>query len=169
MFGTILKKRILEKYDTYTDFAKKCNINKTTLSEVINNRKLPREKNLNIYLKNLQPLTEEQEKELIREWSFGRSKNKLRSDFENLENKNKNMLGVLSRVKNEQHLLEEVDQLKQYEEFYEILFKNLNANETKAVLKAILKELKIIALDNGKQEVLKPNFERLESIINKIK
>lgn len=168
MFGDNLKKLIKEKYDTYNDFARVCDVPKSTLSEVLNNRKLPREKNLAIYIKNLQPLAPEKEKELIKEWAFGKSNGKLRKEVEDLEKKNKNMLEVLASVKKERELISEVNELKQYEDFYNLFFKGLNSEQTKSVLTAILKELKIIALDSNKQKELKAKFEKLENIIDKI-
>lgn len=168
MFGDKLKEIIEKKYKTYYDFAKECNVPKSTLSEVLNNKKLPREKNLMLYIEKLRPLDEKDEKELIKEWAFGKSKGKLRKEVEELENKNEEMLEVLKQVKRESELMEEIEKLKQYENFYNMFFKGLNSEQTKVILNAILKELKVMALDSNKQDELKEKFSKLQEIIDSL-
>ena len=167
MFGEILKKRILEQYHTCKEFADKCGIKKTSLSGIINGQKLPRNDRFNLFLKNL-TLTEEEEKELTKEWVFGRSKNKLRKDYEKLEKQNKNMLEVLSNVKHERELMQELEEKQAYESFYNAFFKNLDIDETRSVLVAILRELKLLSLEKGNTEKFKTKFEQLQALIDKI-
>lgn len=169
MFGDKLRNLIKERYDTYVKFAEACNVPVSTLSDVLNNRKLPREKNLNIYIEKLQPLSKEDEMELLKEWSFGKTNGKIKKEVEELEAKNKNMLEVLKTVKKEKDLLEEISQLKEYETFYNLFFKELTAEETKKVLNAMVKELKVMSIDSENPELLKEKFEQLEEIINNIK
>lgn len=168
MFGDVLKTLIIKKYGTFSKFADICDVPKSTLSDVINNKKLPREKNLNLYMEKLKPLSKEDETELLREWAFGRTNGKIKKDVEELEIKNKNMLEVLKTMKSEKVLLEEVAQLKEYEAFYNLFFKDLSSEETKTILKAMVKELKVMSIDSPKKELLKEKFEKLDEIIDKI-
>ena len=168
MFGDVLKSLIIKKYGTFSKFAEICNVPRSTLSDVINNKKLPREKNLNLYIEKLKPLSKKEETELLREWSFGRTNGKIKKEVEELETKNKNMLEVLKTVKSEKELLKEIAELKEYEAFYNLFFKDLSSEETKTVLKAMVKELKVLSIDSPKKELLKEKFEKLDEIINKI-
>ncbi len=169
MFGDILKNLVSVKYNTYSEFAELCNMSKGHLNDIFKGRILPKREKLDLMIENLQPLSKEKEKNLLMEWSFDKGEGILREEFSKIKNQNNDMVKVLSRVESELKLAKEVDQLKQYEDFYNLLFKNLTSLETKAVLNAILKELKIIALDNDKQDELKTKFDKLELIINKIK
>lgn len=168
MFGDVLKTLIIKKYGTFSKFADICDVPKSTLSDVINNKKLPREKNLNLYMEKLKPLSKEEETELLKEWAFGKTNGKIKKEVEELETKNKNMLEVLKTMKKEKDLLEEVAQLKEYEAFYNLFFKDLSSEETKTVLKAMVKELKAMSIDSPKKDLLKEKFEKLDKIIEKI-
>ena len=63
------------------------------------------------------------------------------------------MLEVLKTVKNEKELLKEIAELKEYEVFYNLFFKDLSSEETKTVLKAMVKELKVMSIDSPKRIV----------------
>lgn len=169
MLGDKLREIIERKYDTYSKFAEECKVPVSTLSDVLNNRKIPRESNLNLYIEKLEPLSEEDKKELIKEWVFARSNGRLRKDVEKLEKENKNMLEVLKEVKNEKELLNEVSNLKKYEEFYNLFFNDLSCDDTRKVLTGMLDMLKIIAFDKGNADIFKERFKEIEKLINDIK
>lgn len=168
MFGDKLRELIEKKYDTQAKFADVCNIPRSTLSDVINNKKIPRENNLNLYIEKLQPLSKEDEAELIKEWTLGKTNGKYKKEIEELEKKNKNMVEVLKSVKKEKDLLEEISNLKQYEAFYNLFFEDLTIDETKIVLHSLIKELKIIYIDNGKMELYKTKFKSIEKMIDNL-
>lgn len=79
------------------------------------------------------------------------------------------MLKVLKSVENENTLMKKIEDMKNYEEFYESVFKNLTAEETQEVLTAISDKLKLIALKKGKLEQVDEDFKNLDNIIQKIK
>lgn len=168
MFGDKLRELIDKKFDTQAKFADICNIPRSTLSDVLNNKKIPRENNLNLYIEKLQPLSKEEEAELIKEWTLGKTNGKYKKEIEELEKKNKNMIEVLKSVKKERDLLEEISTLKQYEAFYNLFFKDLTIEETKIVLHSLLKELKIIYIDNGKINLYKAKFKNIEEMIDNL-
>lgn len=168
MFGEKLKKIIEKKYDNLSKFSESCGISKGHLNDILKGRILPKDATMKIFIEKLQPLNLDTEKELLREWAFDKSDGILRKDFEELENKNKDMLEVLKTMKSEKVLLEEVAQLKEYEAFYNLFFKDLSSEETKTVLKAMVKELKVMSIDSPKKELLKEKFEKLDKIIEQI-
>lgn len=168
MFGKVLRSFIENKYDSLAKFAEECKISTGYLNDLLSGRTLPKNQKLEIIINNLKPLSVENEKLLLREWAFDKSDGILRKDFEEIEIKNKNMLEVLNSVKKEKELLEEVAQLKEYESFYNLFFKDLSPEETKTVLKAMVKELKVMSIDSSKKELLKEKFEKLDEIIDKI-
>lgn len=167
MFGKLLRNLIEKKYESLAKFSEECGISKGHLTDILNNRILPKTKTMNIFVEKLQ-LKEEEKKQLLREWAFDKSEGILRKDFEELEKQNKNMLEVLKTVKKEKELLEEISQLKEYENFYNLFFEELSGEETKIVLNAMVRELKAISVDNGKTDTLKKKFEQLEKVIESI-
>lgn len=168
MFGKILDEMIKKKYDNKTRFAEECNISKGHLSDIISGRTLPREDNLKLMIEKLRASKEEEEI-LIKEWSFDKTGNMLRDKYEKLEKENAEMLKVLKSVENEKTLMKKIEDMKNYEEFYESVFKNLTAEETQEVLTAISDKLKLIALKKGKLEQVDEDFKNLDNIIQKIK
>lgn len=168
MFGKILEEMIKNKYDNKTRFAEECDISKGHLSDIINGRTLPREDNLKLMIEKLR-LSKNEEELLIKEWSFDKTGNILRDKYEKLEKENAEMLKVLKSVENEKILMKKIEDMKNYEEFYESVFKNLTAEETQEVLTAISDKLKLIALKKGKLEEVDEDFKNLDNIIQKIK
>lgn len=168
MFGKVLREFIEEKYSNGVRFAEEVGISTGHLSDILMGRVLPKKDKLEIFIDKLQPLSEEKRKKLIREWALDKSEGVLREDFEKMESENKNMLEVLKEVKNEKVLLKEIEELKEYENFYNLFFKELNSEETKAVLNAMVKELKVMSIDSPNSKILKEKFEKLEKIISEI-
>ena len=168
MFGKVLRNLIESKYESLVKFADECKVSTGYINDLLSGRTLPKMPKLQIIIEKLQPLSNEDKKTLLREWAFDKSDGILREDFEEIESKNKNMLEVLNSVKKEKDLLEEISQLKEYEVFYNLFFKELTAEETKTVLIAMLKELKIIAMDKGKTDIFKERFEKIEEVIKEI-
>lgn len=168
MFGKVLRNLIENKYKSQAKFAEECSISTGYLNDLLSGRTLPKNQKLEIIINKLRPLSIEDEKLLLREWAFDKSDGILRKDFEEIEEKNKDMLEVLKTMRKEKDLLEEVAQLKEYESFYNLFFKDLSSEETKTVLKAMVKELKVMSIDSPKKELLKGKFEKLDEIINKI-
>ena len=168
MFGKILEEMIKNKYEKKTRFAEECGISKGHLSDIITGRTLPREDNLKLMIEKLR-LSKNEEELLIKEWSFDKTGNMLRDKYEKLEKENAEMLKVLKSVENEKTLMKKIEDMKNYEEFYESVFKNLTAEETQEVLTAISDKLKLIALKKGKLEQVDEDFKNLDNIIQKIK
>lgn len=168
MFGDVLKNFIERKYENQAKFSEICGISKGHLSDILKGRILPKDATINIFLEKLSPLSDKDKKLLLREWAFDKSDGILREEFNEIETKNKNMLEVLKTVKNEKELLKEIAELKEYEAFYNLFFKDLSSEETKTVLKAMVKELKVMSIDSPKKELLKDKFEKLENIIENI-
>lgn len=168
MFGKVLRSFIENKYDSLAKFADECKVSTGYLNDLLSGRTLPKNQKLQIIIDNLKPLSEADEKLLLREWAFDKSDGVLRKDFEEIENQNKNMLQVLNSVKKEKELLQEISELKEYETFYNLFFKELSTEETRTVLNSILKELKVIAMDKGKTNEFKEKFEQVEKMINSI-
>ncbi|MFV0580242.1 MAG: hypothetical protein ACK5NU_16485 [Fusobacterium ulcerans] len=168
MFKKLLKKMIDEKYANNSKFADEAGLSPGHLSDILSGRRSCKESSLDKILIALN-LNKEKERELVKEWSFEKTGNKLRKEFEELETNNKEMKAVLDKVKNERILLEEIDTMKSYEEFYNNIFKGLTKDEALEVVKAITEKLKIIAIDKGKYEETKENFENIENITKKIK
>lgn len=168
MFGKILEEMIKNKYENKTRFAEECGISKGHLSDIITGRTLPREDNLKLMIEKLR-LSKNEEELLIKEWSFDKTGNMLRDKYEKLEKENAEMLKVLKSVENEKTLMKKIEDMKNYEEFYESVFKNLTAEETQEVLIAISDKLKLIALKKGKLEEVDEDFKNLDNIIQKIK
>lgn len=168
MFGKILEEMIKNKYENKTRFAEECGISKGHLSDIITGRTLPREDNLKLMIEKLR-LSKNEEELLIKEWSFDKTGNMLRDKYEKLEKENAEMLKVLKSVENEKTLMKKIEDMKNYEEFYESVFKNLTAEETQEVLTAISDKLKLIALKKGKLEQVDEDFKNLDNIIQKIK
>ena len=75
------------------------------------------------------------------------------------------MLKVLKSMENEKTLMKKINEMKNYEEFYESVFKGLTPEEAQEVLIAISDKLKLIALKKGK---LDKDFKNLDNIIKKI-
>ncbi len=168
MFGKILDEMIKKKYDNKTRFAEECNISKGHLSDIISGRTLPREDNLKLMIEKLRASKEEEEI-LIKEWSFDKTGNMLRERYEKLEKENAEMLKVLKSVENEKTLMKKIEEMKNYEEFYDKVFKGLTPSEAKEVLMAISDKLKLIALNKGKLEEVKDDFKDFEKVIEKLK
>lgn len=168
MFGKTLRSLICTRYESLSKFADECKVSTGYINDLLSGRTLPKMPKLQIIIEKLQPLSNEDKKLLLREWAFDKADGILRKDFEELENENKNMLQVLSAVKKEKDLLEEITSLKEYESFYNLFFKELTVDETKMVLIAMLKELKIIAIDKGKTSIFKKRFEKIEELIKEI-
>lgn len=166
MFGKILRKLIIEKYDSLVQFSETCGISTGHLNDILNGRSLPKLQKLEIILNNLSPLSEENKKLLMREWSFDKTDGILRDDYNNLINDNKNMLEVLKEIKNEEKLLNENKELKEYEKFYNLFFENLDVEESKKILNSMLKELKLISLEKGNVEKYKEKFKQIENLID---
>lgn len=168
MFGKILEEMIKNKYDNKTRFAEECDISKGHLSDIITGRTLPREDNLKLMIEKLR-LSKKEEELLIKEWSFDKTGNMLRDKYEKLEKENAEMLKVLKSVENEKALMKKIEDMKNYEEFYESVFKNLTTEEAQEVLTAISDKLKLIALKKGKLDQVNEEFKNLDNIIQKIK
>ena len=168
MFKELLKKMIDEKYVNNSKFAEEAGLSPGHLSDILSGRRSCKESSLDKILIALN-LTKERERELVKEWSFEKTGNKLRKEFEELETNNKEMKKVLDKVKNERILLEEIDTMKSYEDFYNNIFRGLTKEESLEVVKAITEKLKIIAIDKGKYEETKENFENIEKIAKKLK
>lgn len=166
MFGKILRKLIIEKYDSLVQFSETCGISTGHLNDILNGRSLPKLQKLEIILNNLSPLSEENKKLLMREWAFDKTDGILRDDYNNLINDNKNMLEVLKEIKNEEKLLNENKELKEYEKFYNLFFENLDVEESKKILNSMLKELKLISLEKGNVEKYKEKFKQIENLID---
>lgn len=166
MFGKILRKLITEKYDSLVQFSEVCGISTGHLNDILNGRSLPKLQKLEIILNNLSPLSEENKKLLMREWAFDKTDGILRDDYNNLINDNKNMLEVLKEIKNEEKLLNENKELKEYEKFYNLFFENLDVEESKKILNSMLKELKLISLEKGNVEKYKEKFKQIENLID---
>lgn len=168
MFGKILRSFIEKRYESQAKFAEECDVSTGYLNDLLSGRTLPKNQKLELIISKLKPLTLEEEKLLLREWAFDKSDGILREEFDEIETKNKNMLEVLKTMKKEKDLLEEVAQLKEYEAFYNLFFKDLSSEETKTILKAMVKELKVMSIDSPKKELLKEKFEKLDKIIENI-
>ena len=168
MFGKILRSFIEKRYESQAKFAEECDVSTGYLNDLLSGRTLPKNQKLELIISKLKPLTLEEEKLLLREWAFDKSDGILREEFDEIETKNKNMLEVLKTMKKEKDLLEEVAQLKEYEAFYNLFFKDLSSEETKTILKAKVKELKVMSIDSPKKELLKEKFEKLDKIIENI-
>lgn len=168
MFKDLLKKIIEEKYSSNSKFAEEAGLSAGHLSDILSGRRSCKESSLDKMLAVL-ALPKNLEKELVKEWCFEKTGNKLKEEFEELEKDNKNMKKVLDKVKNERILLEEINNMKTYENFYNNIFKGLSKDEAREIVKAITEKLKLIALDKGKFEESKKNFENLDKIINNLK
>lgn len=167
MFGELLRKFIDEKYESLTKFSDVCDISKGHLSDILNGRIMPKRSLLNLFLEKLN-LNENDKNEMLKEWALDKSDGILRPKIEKLELENKNMLEVLKDVKNEKILLKEIEELKEYQSFYDLFFKELSSEQTKAVLNAMVKELKVMSIDSPNSEMLKEKFEKLEKLIDEI-
>lgn len=167
MFGDLLRKFIDEKYKNLTKFSDACDISKGHLSDILSGRIMPKKSLLNVFFEKLN-LNEADKNEMLKQWALDKSDGILRPEIEKLELENKNMLEVLKNVKNEKVLLKEIEELKEYENFYNLFFKELNSEETKTILNAIVRELKAMSFDSPKKDLLKEKFEKLEKIINEI-
>lgn len=168
MFGKVLEEMVMNRYDNKTRFAEECGISKGHLSDFISGRTLPREDNLNLMIEKLK-LSKNEKELLLKEWSFDKTGNILREKYEKLEKENAEMLKVLKSVEKERTLMKKIEEMRNYEEFYERVFKGLTPLEAKEVLTAISDKLKLIALNNGKLEKVKDDFEDLEKVILKLK
>ena len=168
MFREVLKKMIEDKYSNSSKFAEDAGLSPGHLSDILSGRRSCKESSLDKILIALN-LAKEKERELVKEWSFEKTGNKLRKEFEELEDSNKKMKAVLDKVKNERILLEEIDMMKSYEDFYNNIFKGLTKEESLEVVKAITEKLKVIAIDKGRYEETKENFENIEKITKKLK
>lgn len=168
MFREVLKKMIEDKYSNNSKFAEEAGLSPGHLSDILSGRRSCKESSLDKILIALN-LAKEKERELVKEWSFEKTGNKLRKEFEELEDSNKKMKAVLDKVKNERILLEEIDMMKSYEDFYNNIFKGLTKEESLEVVKAITEKLKVIAVDKGRYEETKENFENIEKITKKLK
>ena len=140
MFGKILEEMIKNKYENKTRFAEECGISKGHLSDIITGRTLPREDNLKLMIEKLR-LSKNEEELLIKEWSFDKTGNMLRDKYEKLEKENAEMLKVLKSVENEKTLMKKIEDMKNYEEFYESVFKNLTAEEQLQIACSIIDDL----------------------------
>lgn len=167
MFKELLKKMIDEKYANNSKFAEEAGLSPGHLSDILSGRRSCKESSLDKILIALN-LTKEKERELIKEWSFEKTGNKLRKEFEELETNNKEMKKVLDKVKNERILLEEIDTMKSYEDFYNNIFKGLTKEESLEVVKVITEKLKVIAIEKGKYEETKESFNNIGNILKSI-
>lgn len=167
MFRALLKEMIDKKYPNNSKFAEEAGLSPGHVSDILSGRRSCKEASLDKILLTLN-LNKEDEKELIKEWCFEKTGNKLKKEYEELEESNKNMKKVLEKVKNEKILVEEIESMKSYKDFYENIFSGLNKEEAREIVRAITDKLKVIALDRGKYEETKENFENLENIIKKI-
>ena len=95
-------------------------------------------------------LNKEDERELREEWALSKSGNNSRSTIETLKEKNDDMLSVLKNKKKETKLAKQIETLSSYKAIYDILFKDLNTEEAKELLKAISEKLEILALRKNK-------------------
>lgn len=167
MFGDLLRKFIDEKYKNLTKFSDVCDISKGHLSDILSGRIMPKKSLLNVFFEKLN-LNEADKNEMLKQWALDKSDGILRPEIEKLEMENKNMLEVLKNVKNEKVLLKEIEELKEYESFYNLFFKELSPEQTKAVLNSMVKELKVLSIDSPNSKTLKEKFEKLEKIIEEI-
>lgn len=167
MFGKLLEEFVIRKYDKKARFAEECNISTGHLSDIMKGRILPREDTLYLMVEKLSLNLEDKEK-FLKEWSFDKTGNILRDKYEKLEKENSEMLKVLKSMENEKTLMKKINEMKNYEEFYESVFKGLTTEEAQEVLTAISDKLKLIALKKGKLDKLDKDFENLDNIIKKI-
>lgn len=168
MFGEILEKMMDKKNIGVSKFKELTGISAGYMSDLKKNRYLPSENKLNIIIKTLE-LNKEDEKELREEWALSKSGNNLRTTIKTLKENNNNMLNVLKNVKKENELAEQIEALSHYKTLYDLLFKDLNTEEAKELLKTISEKLEIIALRKNKHEEIKEKIEQLNKIVDSIK
>lgn len=169
MFGQFLKEIIEHKYKTFNEFAEKCSISRGHLSDIFVGRTLPKEKTLQVMIEELQPIDPAITHKLQQEWALDKGDGILREEMLNLKAENERIKKVLSKLQNEQKLLDQLQAMQHYKDFYTMFFKDLTAREVKEVLTAMFKELKVLAMDSGKVEELQEKFERLDNLISNIK
>lgn len=164
MFGEVLEKMMNKKNIGVSKFRDITGISAGYMSDLKKNRYLPSEAKLNVIIETLE-LNKEDEKELREEWALSKSGNNLRSTIETLKEKNDDMLSVLKNVKKETELAKQIETLSSYKAIYDILFKDLNTEEAKELLKAISEKLEILALRKNKHNEAQSKIEELNKII----
>lgn len=164
MFGEVLEKMMNKKNIGVSKFRDITGISAGYMSDLKKNRYLPSEAKLNVIIETLE-LNKEDERELREEWALSKSGNNLRSTIETLKEKNDDMLSVLKNVKKETELAKQIETLSSYKTIYDILFKDLNTEEAKELLKAISEKLEILALRKNKHNEAQSKIEELNKII----
>lgn len=168
MFGKELEKMILERYDNKKKFADECKISAGHLNDFIKGRSFPKEEILNkIFLKL--SLNEKKKEYLLEEWAHGKSSNILREKINKLETENSNMKDVLKNLDKEIILKEKVDSLKAYEDFYNLIFKDLTLEEKEEMLNVIMDKVKLLAIEKNKYEDTKEKINLIKDKINQLK
>lgn len=168
MFGEVLTELMKKKNIGVAKFRDITGISAGYMSDLKKNRYLPSKVKLEVIITTLE-LSKEEELLLREEWALSKSDDSLRETVIDLKEKNKDMLGVLKRVKKENELADEIKSLENYKTVYDLLFSDLNQDEAKELLKSISEKLEIMALRKNKYEKVKNKIERLNNIIESIK
>lgn len=168
MFGETLAELMKKKNIGVAKFRDITGISAGYMSDLKKNRYLPSKTKLEVIITTLE-LNKEEEFLLREEWALSKSDDSLRETVIDLKEKNKDMLGVLKRVKKENELADEIKSLENYKVVYDLLFSDLNQDEAKELLKSISEKLEIIALRKNKYEKVKEKIEKLNNIIESIK
>ena len=114
-------------------------------------------------------MNEEKKEYLLEEWAHGKSSNILREKINKLETENSNMKDVLKNLDKEIILKEKVDSLKAYEDFYNLIFKDLTLEEKKEMLNVIMDKVKLLAIEKNKYEDTKEKINLIKDKINQLK
>ena len=168
MFGEVLEKMMNKKNIGVSRFRDITGISAGYMSDLKKNRYLPSTAKLDVIIETLE-LNKEDEKELREEWALSKGGNNLRNTIETLKEKNDDMLSVLKNVKKETELAKQIETLSSYKAIYDILFKDLDAEEAKELLKTISEKLEILALRKNKHDKVQNQIEELNKIIESIR
>lgn len=68
-----------------------------------------------------------------------------------------------------EELVDKIESLKNYKTIYDLLFSNLNQEESKELLKSISEKLELMALRKGKYKEVEEQIKKLNKIIESIK
>ncbi len=77
------------------------------------------------------------------------------------------MKEVLAKLKSDKEMLEQLEEMKSYEEFYKNIFEGLTPEESRQVIQDITERLKLISLEKGTFEETKKYFDNINKIVNK--
>ena len=168
MFIKLLKKLITENFESASYFANEAGLSAGYLSDILSGRRNCKAENLDKMIQVLKKKVDSKTvQELEKYWCFNRTDGKLENLFEKMEQENKNMKEVLSKIKSDKEMLEQIENLKSYEEFYKNIFEGLTPEESKQVIKDITERLKLISLEKGTFEEAKQYFDNINSILDK--